>query len=955
MPAFLRRSLCRLSRLLIIMLVTAPAWAAPPSGATRGPSIHGVTQYTLANGLRVLLAPDDSQATTTVNLTYLAGARRENYGQTGLAHVLEHMMFRGTPTLRDPSAAFSRHGLDANGSTTNDRTSFYATFAANAETLRWFLNWQADEMTHASLSARDLRTERHVVLNEMERDDNDPVQVLLQSMRAAAYQWNNYGHSALGARSDVEHINVGELRAFYDRYYQPDDAVLIITGQFDPRRTLRAIEAAFAGIPRPSRALPAEHTVEPVQKGARTVILRRRGGSPYVAALFHIPEAASAQYIPLNLGVAILSDTPSGRLYQALVDKQHCTSVDGFTAGMRHPGYAFVGAQVAPGATPANALTLMDQVLDSVQSTPFTPSELERAKREWLTDWDQTDADSADLASALASASAHGDWRLFFLDRERVEDATLDQVQTATRAYLVSTNRTTGQYIPTTNPVLAPAPPPVDISAAFKNFRGEKTPRALATFDASPANIDAKTQRTPLRLPNGTVKLALLPKPTRGDMVQAVLLLQFGSARDLRGQREASNAVADLLDHGTDKLSRQQIEDQFNQLQADVNFGGSGGTVAVTVSCKGEYLPQVMALVLKILRYADFPADELGNYQRRVSASIHDAEAKPDARAAQALARHDNPWPADDIRYTPSFAEALHDVQALTRQDLLNFHQKFYGAGHMGVAAVGQFDPRALKQALQSGLKGWKEAPGYQRAAMPYNPVPPETFTIDTTGKTNAVYLSTLPIAVKDTDADYPALYLANYLLGGSQTSRLWQRVRVRDGLSYTVRSTLDVSSHEPAGHWTIYAIAAPRNMDNVRRDVTEELARALRSGFTREEVRQGIASLLSYRKLQLAHDDVIAGTWIDYMRLGRSYAWWADMNRKLAALTAPQVDAALRAVLKPARFSTAVASARPAAAPPAPAPRINVSEPKRPSLPKTTRPRAHVTPAPLNGEPGVN
>lgn len=283
--------------------VTAPAPhpaagtpLALPAGISAGPSVEGVSQYTLANGLRVLLSPDDSKPTTTVNMTYLVGSRRENYGQTGMAHLLEHMLFRGTPKLHNALAAFSQRGLRANGSTTSDRTNFYASFAADPKTLSWFLDWQADAMENALIAKSDLDSEMTVVRNEMERGENNPFQVLTQKMQATAYQWHNYGHSTIGARSDVENVDVGQLRAFYKEYYQPDNAVLIVSGKFDPQATLRTIAAAFGKIPRPRRVLPPEYTVEPVQDGEREVVLRRHGGSPLVAAMYHIPQAASADY-----------------------------------------------------------------------------------------------------------------------------------------------------------------------------------------------------------------------------------------------------------------------------------------------------------------------------------------------------------------------------------------------------------------------------------------------------------------------------------------------------------------------------------------------------------------------------------------------------------------------------------------------------------------------------------
>ena len=913
MHSLFARTIACLS-VFIAALMGAPASALAndakiPDGVTQNSSVEGVTQYTLENGLRILLAPDDSKPSTMVNMTYLVGSRNENYGQTGMAHLLEHMLFRGTPTLHDALAEFSRRGLRANGTTSSDRTAFYASFASNAETLDWFIGWQADAMVNSMIAKQDLDSEMTVVRNEMERGENNPFQMLMQKMQAAAYQWHNYGHSTIGARSDVENVDVKQLRAFYKEYYQPDNAVLIISGKFDPETTLNTIAAVFAKIPKPTRTLPVEYTVEPVQDGERQITLRRHGGSPLAAALFHIPALADPDYTPLDLGVSILSDTPSGRLYHALVEKKLATDVFGFTAGLRQPGYALFGAQLEPGMDQKLTLKTLDDTIASIATQPFTQAELDRIKNKWLTDWDRTYSNPISLAGALSDAVSDGDWRLFFLQRDRVKAVHLADVQRATQAYLISSNRTNGLYIPTDKPVRAPAAGQPDLAALFKDYHGKTAPKEVAAFDPTPANIDAATQRAPLVLPNGEVKLALLPKPTRGDRVQARLLIQFGAADNLKGYRSIAKATASLLDHGTSTLSRQEIEDKIDALQAEVDIGGDGGDVAVDMTSTREHLPDLIALVLDIVRNANFPADELAKYQRQINTSIKNSMDEPAALASRTLARHGNPWPSDDIRYTPTFEQALHNVNALTRQELVDFHQKFYGAGHVEFAAVGAFDPAAVKAALSSGLKGWRTAPAYERPSDPYHAITPRQFTINTPDKANAFYLAALPIKVQDTDPAYPALYLANYLLGSSETSRLWNRIRVQDGLSYDVRSHLNVSSFEPSGAWTIYAIHAPQNSQRLQQDIQQELSRALRDGFTDKEVSEGIHALLNYRKLARAQDGTLAATWINYLQLGRSFAWSEKIDRELAALTPEKVNAALRATLTPDQFSSALAA----------------------------------------------
>src|SRR5690606_7622085 len=394
--------------------------AALPPGIEAGPSVEGVTEYRMANGLRILLAPDASKASTTVNMTYLVGSRHENYGQTGMAHLLEHMLFRGTPTLRNALAEFSRRGLAANGTTNADRTNYFASFATDPETLAWYLRWQADVMVNAIIDEEDLKAEMPVVRNEMERGENNPFQVLLQQMQASAFRWHNYGKSTIGARSDVENVDVGQLRAFYRQWYQPDNAVLIVSGSFDVSATLAVIAEAFGPIPRPVRTLPPEYTIEPTQDGERSVTLRRQGGTPLVAAMYRAPSTADPDFTALELGVDMLSDTPSGRLHQQLVRENLAAETFGFSATLRHPGYVFFGAVLEPGMDADKALSALTGALENLEREPLQEADLERSRNKWLTGWERSYANPASLASSLSEAAAEGDWRLFFLRRDRV-------------------------------------------------------------------------------------------------------------------------------------------------------------------------------------------------------------------------------------------------------------------------------------------------------------------------------------------------------------------------------------------------------------------------------------------------------------------------------------------------------------------------------------------------------
>ena len=903
----LLKTITSIIALIMVGFLTPVVATTLPAGVTQGPSLEGTTEYRLENGLRILLSPDSSKPSTTVNMTYLVGSRHENYGETGMAHLLEHMVFRGTPSMPNALAEFSKRGLQANGSTSVDRTNYYATFAANPETLDWYIRWQADVMQNATISRSELDSEMTVVRNEMERGENNPFRVLLQKMQAAAFQWHNYGKDTIGARSDVEQVDIDQLKAFYKLYYQPDNAVLLVSGDFDPDSTLKTIVDAFSSIAKPQRKLPPEYTVEPVQDGERQVSIKRQGGTPLVAALFHIPAAASPDYVPLDLATTMLSDTPSGRLYQQLVEDDKAASVFGFARSARYPSYAFFGAQLEPSMDAQEALAALDKALASISTNPFEEAQLNRIKNQYLNHWEQTYSDPASLTSALSEAVAAGDWRLFFLERDRVEKTTLEDVQKAAEAYFVASNRTNGIYLPTEKPERAPATTEVDFDSLFLNYQGRDVAALAESFDPTPAEIDKTTQLETLELANGTLQLALLPKPTRGNRVEARLLVQFADAKQLGPYRVAATVAGSLLDRGTPNLSRQEIKDTFDALQAQVSFTGKAGNVSVAINTTSEHLPKVVETVVTLIREANFPEKEVKEYQRSAVASIKTSMAEPTALAVRELARHGSPWPRDDIRYVPTFEESLDDIQALTRDELSQFHEKFYGAGTIRFAAAGSFDAAQVQEALTTALDGWKKAPSYQRISNPYHFVEPETFIIDTPDKANAFYLASQPLDIQDTNPDYASLVLANYLLGSSETSRLWNRVRVNEGLSYDVRSQFEASAYEPSGSWKIYAIHAPENTEKLKTVIQEELDKVLDQGFSEEEVKEGIQALLQYRRLARSRDTALAATWLSYLQLNRNFEWSQKLDDELAALDAKQVNNALRKWLKPDLFSVAI------------------------------------------------
>jgi zinc protease len=885
--------------------VAAAIAAGPTATLQKVRSVEGIDEYRLSNGLQVLLAPDDAKPTTTVNLTYRVGSRHENYGETGMAHLLEHLLFKGSPKHPKAWAEFTKRGLRANGSTWLDRTNYFASFTANEENLKWYLAWQADAMVNSFIARKDLDTEMTVVRNEMEMGENSPQRILFEKTLATMYQWHNYGKDTIGARADVENVDIGRLQAFYRQYYQPDNATLIVAGKFDEAKVLAWVQADFGKLPVPKRALPRLYTVDPVQDGERAITLRRQSGVPLLFAGYHVPPGAHPDTAAVGLLGLVMTDVPSGRLHKALVDGQLAASVFSYNAALADPGFALFGAQLAPGQDADKARDAFLTTLESVGARPVTEEELNRAKAKWLKDWELRFSDPETVGVALSETVAQGDWRLFFLLRDRVKATTVADVNRVANERLLRDNRTLAFYVPTERPVRAPVPKSVDVAEQLKAFKPVETVAKAEAFDASPANIEARTQR--FEIAPG-LKVALLPKATRGDVVNAQLVLRLGDEQSLKGQAVAGEFVGAMLDKGAAGMTRQQIEDRMTALKAEVQIGSSPETLSVNLMTTRENLPAVIELVGQMLRNPTFPPEALEEVRRQVIAGIEEGRHEPEAIVDNALDRHGNPYPKGDVRYQETFDEALADAKAVTIAQLKAFHQRFAGAGRAQFAAVGAMDSAAVRASLDKAFGGWAAPAPFARVPQPLVPVSAARLVFETPDKQNATMLVRLSLPLKELDADQAPLMVANFAFGSGGNSRLWKRIREAEGLSYDVRSGLAWNALDANTGWQASAIFAPQNRAKVEAAFKDEADKAVKGGFTADEIAQAKAGLLNYRRLTRAQDAALAGGLANNEYLGRKFTVAQQLDDAIAAVTPEQASAAWRKYIDPQRFVGAVA-----------------------------------------------
>jgi len=908
----------------VLLLFLAVSLAAPVMLNAASPrkvaSVEGITEYQFDNGLRALLFPDNSQSKVTVNLTVLVGSRQEGYGETGMAHLLEHMVFKGTPRHPKVPKVLQEHGAQFNGSTSDDRVNYFETLAATDENLEFAIDLEADRMVNSYIKKEDLESEMTVVRNEFERGENSPGAVLSERIGAAAYDWHNYGKPTIGNRTDIERVPVDNLRAFYQKYYQPDNVVLIVAGKFEEAKALALIEKYFGPIPRPERKLVATYTEEPAQDGERAVILRRVGDVSMVGVAYHIPAASHPDTAALEVLANILRTQPSGRLYKALVETKKASSASAFAGREHDPGLMSMDAEVAHGSTPEEVRDIIISTVEQIGTSGVTAEEVNRARQQILKQRELAANDTAALGRSLSEWVAQGDWRLYCLHRDYIEKVTPEAVKAAAAHYLQRNNRTVGMFIPTEKAERVAIPPTPDIAALVGKYKGRAAIAEGEVFEATPENVEARVQR--VDLPEG-IKVTLMPKKTRGQEAHLLLTLRYGNEDNLKGMESVSGFLPELMLRGTKKLNHQQLRDELDKLSANLSAGAGGGgrrgggrrggggapagagVVTFSIQAKRDTLPAVIEILGQVLREPSLPAEDFEVLKSERLAAIEQMRTEPGMLAPRLLQRELNPYSKDDIRYVTTVEESIERLKNVTYEQVAELYNEYLGSGAGELTIVGDFDSKQCLSILEHALSGWKSKKPYARIAMPINgEVKGAEHQIRTPDKANATYTAGLVFPLRDDDPDYPALVVGNYIFGaGALSSRLGDRIRQKEGLSYGVSSSLSVSSQDKRASLTVNAICNPQNIGRVEKCAQEELERLLKDGVTKDELENAKQGYLQAQKVGRASDTALMGILTNYRHLGRTMEFDAEIEKKINSLTPEQVNAALRKYIDPKKL----------------------------------------------------
>lgn len=900
---------------LLLGCIAAAVQAGPPQKVA---TVEGVSEYRFDNGARLLLFPDGSRPTITVNMTVLVGSRHEGYGEAGMAHLLEHLVFKGTPTFPDVPKALRNHGASFNGTTNVDRTNYFETLPANDENLDFAIHLECDRLVNSFIKREDLMSEFTVVRNEFESGENSPQRVLSQRVDAVAFEWHNYGKSTIGNRSDIERVPIDNLQDFYRNYYQPDNVVLIVTGKFEEARALDLASKYLGSIPKPTRKLNKTYTEEPPQDGERTVILRRVGKVGAIEVAYHIPAASHPDWPAISMLASVISENKVGRLEKVLTETKLATSVGAFANSTHDPGLFSVSCQPAEGKLDLVTPILLD-TLESLGSQAFTADEVERAKTRAKRNYENTLSNAASMANALSSASSIGDWRLWFIQRDRIAAVTADDVNRVAQTYFKRQNRTVGIFQPVDQPERLSVPAVESIADLVSSYKGGSAVVSGEEFDPSPENLEIRTKIVEL---NG-VQIGLLPKKNRGDTVSLSMTLRYGNEESLKGLAGAAGMLPAMLMAGTKKNDRQTLQQKMDALGVRVSAGGGmgggrrggrggggggrggAGSLSFSIDAKRDSLPAAIAIMAEILREPAFPIDEFEQMKNRSISMMSQSQTDPATLASNFLARTLSAYPKGDVRYQSTPEESIEEMKSVTLDQIKAIYDKQISSAIGEIAIVGDFEPDAAMESLRVALKDWKSEVPYKQIVREVNKqATGGTETIVTPDKANATFIAGLSFGLNDDSDESVALQVGNFIFGGGTlSSRLGDRIRQKEGLSYGVSSSVSVPARGTDARFTITAITNPANIGAVEKAAMEELQRFLQDGPTEEEMIEAKRGFLESQKIGRSSDDAIAGQIQSNLNLGRSFAFVAKREKMIERLTAQDVRDAFRKYVQPSKL----------------------------------------------------
>ena len=903
-------------RLSTTAVATAVAAGASAPAATAIAVVHpvpvrtleGISEYRLPNGLQVLLVPDASKSVVTVQLTVRAGALQDPAGASGAMHFLEHLMFRARPGQGPAYAAIAQRGIRANATTTHDRTTFTANFAADAAVQRWYLDWLARAFADGAIEPGQMTGELGAIRNEMQGAQGFALGVAIESTLWTLYTGQGYGRAQIGRMAEIESLDASRLAALRVQHYRPDNATLVVAGAFETEETLSSIARDFGVLPRATEQPAAKTGPAHEVATAQSLVLVRPGVGPMVMAATPGPAARDGDAAVARLLVYALTREPSGLLNRRLVDAGIAARVLGQARAQVQGGTLLFAAQPAAGQAPTAVAEALRLAL--ADAAALTPEQVEQARHGWMAEWRRRFNDPERLAEDLSEASGRGDWRLHLADYARIRTLDREDLRRVASDWL------SAPLVVTLLPAGAPARPAARASADAVALPEQQAGAARAASrsagaSATPFDGAAEVRPQTRMLAGRRLALSVTRRPQRGGAVLARLAIPMLAATSSQEQTRAAGLMAAML--GTFRTTpggAPAFQFELDRIETGLSVGFFRQELLIDIQTSAIQFDAAMARVRALLETGRFEEDALESEKRKWRGRLERASQDPSARLGELLSRHGNPHGQGDVRYAPTIEEEIASLQRVGLADVDQAWTALLPLRGVRMAIVGEIDLAAAAAAAERHLKPLlaTDGPGAPELVDDLRQAPaPETLIWRGAGSDSAFLSWVAFLPLREGERDALALALANRMFGQQGSGRLWRRLREREGLSYGAWSELDWNGTAPSSWWRASASFAVSDIRRVERILAEELDMAARDGFGGDELALAKTGYLQEQRRLAAQPGRLLGRQLEALRID-ALEFDRPLKQRIAELSLEDVNAAWRRHIRPDRLVRAVA-----------------------------------------------
>jgi len=841
----------------------------------------GIKEYTMtSNGLRVLLKQDNTAPVATFMVTYEVGSRNEAIGYTGSTHLLEHLMFKGSRkfnTKKGNSVFQTLQSLGArmNATTWLDRTNYFAVLPS--EHLETLIEIEADRMRNAYIKEEDRQSEMTVVRNEFERGQNSPSGVLDENIWATAYQAHPYHHSTIGWKEDIENVSIERLREFYDTFYWPNNATAIAIGDFTEKDALSMIKKHFGKIRKSTKPIPEVYTAEPKQEGIRTITLKRAGQQGIVGVAHKTPAATHPDAPAFMVLSSILSSGKNSRFYKNITDKGLTTSVYIWDSLFRDPGLFTVYANLSPDVDHKTVEKAVVDEYEKIKKDGVSDEEVKNAQTQLIASMKFRQDGSYAIASGLNEAIASGDWTLYTTYNKKIDTVTKEDVQRIVKEYFKEDLSTIGYFIP-----LGAGGQNKKLATKAKDLENMK----LKHYSEEEELLSSKVVDTE---PVEGVRLLTLK---RGSGVVTLTGSMLGGDIYASENARTADMVAAMLDQGTTNMTKFEISAQLESAGARLGFFNGQARVGFSGKFLSEDTKMVFDLLADQLKNPLFAEEDLNKAKKRQIANYKRSKESTRGNATNNMLKafygtgHQNS-PTDPDK-------AIEEIKKITPKNLKDFHSKNYGAGTMVIVAVGDVDHNSLESLIKEGFEGWKKSPLQEKKeAGTANKVSDKVY-VTMQDKTSTDFLVGTALGIDRYHPDYLPLYVATHTLGGNFSARLMQTVRVKEGLTYGINSSMRGFGNGNDGYWMVGGTFSPKLLSKGESSTLREIKKWSEEGITQKELDITKSTLTGGFQVGFDSTGGLAGGILDAIIVHGDLTYLDSYPERIKAITLDEANTAI-------------------------------------------------------------